>query len=77
MLEEALIRRRRAEDLSHSVQLHLFIQQLSWTLHKPDGKPLVSVESSDISFSRTHHRDRSAPSPHSHCATIAIARDAA
>lgn len=62
MLEEALIRRRRAEDLSHSVHLHITIGSLAWVLTKPDGHPLLSVDATGIKFSRTHHKDRCARS---------------
>lgn len=60
MLEAALIRRRRAEDLSHSVHLHITIGSLAWVLNKPDGQPLLSVDATGIKFSRTHHKDRCA-----------------
>lgn len=62
MLEEALIRRRRAEDLSHSVHLRVAIGSLAWVLNKPDGQPLISVDATGIQFSRTHHKDRHATS---------------
>eukprot|EP00892_Ulva_mutabilis_P001714 jgi/Ulvmu1/11543/UM078_0033.1 len=58
VLEEALIRRRRAEDLSHSVHLRIAIGSLAWVLSKPDGQPMMSVDATGIQFSRTHHKDR-------------------
>jgi hypothetical protein len=62
-VEQALIRRRRVEDLTHSVQLTLCAPTVHWRLRQSDGergpgRALLSAAVSGITFRRCINTNR-------------------
>jgi hypothetical protein len=63
VVEEALIRRRRTEDLSHSVHLTVNVGHVLWRLRRSladrgTALPLLSASVSGIQFKRCQNTNR-------------------